>query len=145
MPTYLLFAFRNDNIPEFDTRWDVVKTCLSSSSDDHHLLHSCLGTGMRGGAYTCFVIILHLWFIRRSHFFLISLLVCWWCSITILPLLVHNIRTFATVTTPVPCVFVNTLQYHDTVDFAQDSETEDPQLVAEPRVGRNHGKTMGTH
>ena len=26
------------------------------------------------------------------------------------------------------CVLVNTLQYHDTVDFVQDSETEDPQL-----------------
>ena len=36
-----------------------------------------------------------------------------------------------------------TVQYHDTVDFVQDSETEDPQLVAEPGVGRNHGKTMG--
>ena len=26
---------------------DVVYPCLSSSSDDHHLSHSCLGTGMR--------------------------------------------------------------------------------------------------
>ena len=43
----------------------------------------------------------------------------------------------------VRCVLVNTLQYHDTVDFVQDSETEYPQLVAEPGVGRNHGKTMG--
>ena len=43
----------------------------------------------------------------------------------------------------VRCVLVNTLQYHDTVDVVQDSETEDPQLVAEPGVGRNHGKTMG--
>ena len=41
------------------------------------------------------------------------------------------------------CVLVNKLQYHDTVDFVQDSETEDPQLVAELGVGRNHGKTMG--
>ena len=31
-------------------------------------------------------------------------------------------------------MLVNTLQYHDTVDFVQDSETEDPQLVAEPGV-----------
>ena len=37
------------------------------------------------------------------------------------------------------CVLVNILQYHDTV---QDSETEDPQLVAEPGVGRNQGKTL---
>ena len=27
----------------------VVYPCLSSSSDDHHLSHSCLGTGMRLG------------------------------------------------------------------------------------------------
>ena len=40
------------------------------------------------------------------------------------------------------CVLVNMLQFHDTVDFVQDSETEDPQLVAEPGVGRNHGKRM---
>ena len=26
------------------------------------------------------------------------------------------------------CVLVNALQYHDTDDFVQDSETEDPQL-----------------
>ena len=48
-----------------------------------------------------------------------------------LPLLVQILRTFATVTTLVLGVLVNTLQYHDTVDFVQDSETEDPQLVAE--------------
>ena len=34
-------------------------------------------------------------------------------------------------TTPVLGVLVNTLQYLDTVDFVQDLETEDPQLVAE--------------
>ena len=72
---------------------------------------------------------------------------CCWCaggsSITILPLLEQIIRTFATVTIPVLCVLVNTSQCHDAVDFVQDSETEDPQLVAEPGVGRNHGKTMG--
>ena len=37
-------------------------------------------------------------------------------------------------------VLVKTLQHHDTVDFLHDSETEDPQLVAEPGVGRNHGR-----
>ena len=62
-----------------------------------------------------------------SALVLLSLLVCWWSSITILPLLVHIIRIFATVTIPVLCVLVNTLQCHDTVDFVQDSETEDPQ------------------
>ena len=40
-------------------------------------------------------------------------------------------------------VLANTSQNHDTVDFVQDLETEDPQLVAERRVGRNHGNTMG--
>ena len=60
-----------------------------------------------------------------------------------LPLLVQIIRTFAIVTIFVQCVLVHTLQYHDTVDFVQDSETEDPQLVAEPGVGRNHGSTTG--
>ena len=47
-------------------------------------------------------------------------------SITTLPLLVQIIRTFATVTTFVLCVWVNTYQHRDTVDFVQDSETEDP-------------------
>ena len=41
----------------------------------------------------------------------------------------------------VQCALANTLQSHDTVDFVQDSETEGPQLVVEPGVGRNHGKT----
>ena len=47
-------------------------------------------------------------------------------SITILSLLVQIIRTFATVTMFVKCVLANTLEYHDTVDLVQDSETEDP-------------------
>ena len=54
-----------------------------------------------------------------------SLSVYWWGSITILVLVVHIMRTFATVTTPVLGVLVNTLQYPDTGDFVQDSETED--------------------
>ena len=33
----------------WDTSRSVVYYCMSSSSYDHHLLHSCLGTGMRGG------------------------------------------------------------------------------------------------
>ena len=66
---------------------------------------------------TSFVIIVHVGFIRCPRSFLDP---CWcigWSSITILPLLVHVVRTSATVTTPVRCVLVNTLQYHDTVDF----------------------------
>ena len=122
---------------------NVVYLCLSSSSDDHLLSHSRLGTGMRGGARNKFC------HYRASLVHLASSIVfsCGWfvggSSTTILRLLVQIIRTFATVTIPVLCVLVNTLQYHDTVDLVQDSEKEDPQLVAEPSVGRNHGKTMG--
>ena len=49
-------------------------------------------------------------------------------------------------TTPVLGVLVNTLQYHDTVEFVQDSETEDPQLVAELASGskpwQDNGKEL---
>ena len=74
---------------------------------------------------------------------------CWsvgGSSITILPLLVQIIWTSATLANPCSvcvCVLVNTLQCHDSVNFVQDSATENPQLVAERGVGRNHGKTMG--
>ena len=70
---------------------------------------------MRFGAQKkVFVITVHLWFIWRLHLFVV---VVGGSSITILPLLVQIIRSFATVTTLVHCVLVNTLQYHDTVDF----------------------------
>ena len=100
--------------------------CLSSSSDDHHLSHSCLGTGMRFGPKNKFC------HYRSSLVHSASSIVfcCCWCvgvsSVTILPLLVQIIRTFATVTIFVQCVLANTLQYHDTVDFVQDSKTPDP-------------------
>ena len=113
-----------------DTNTCVVYPCLSSSSDDHHLLHSCLGTGMRGGAQNKFCHYFASLVHSASANVFISLLVCWWGSISILPFLVHIFRTFATGTTPVLCVLVNTLQHHDTVDFVQDSETEDPHLDA---------------
>ena len=74
-----------------------------------------------------FVIIVHLWFIRCPRSFLDN---CWCVgvsSITILPLLVQIIRTFATLTNLCSVCAGNTLHYHDTVDFVQDSETEDPQ------------------
>ena len=90
-----------------------------------------------------FVIIVHLWFSRCPQSFVVAVGVFGGSSITILLFLVRIIWTFATVTSFVLCVLVNTLQYHDIVDIVQDSETEDPQLVAEPGVGRNHGKTMG--
>ena len=41
------------------------------------------------------------------------------------------------------CASAKWLQYHDSVCVVQGSETEDPQLVAEPVVGRNHGQAMG--
>ena len=92
---------------------------------------------------TSFVIIGHLWFIRCPQSFIVAVGVFGGSSITILLFLVRNFWTFATVTIFVLCVLIDTLQYHDTVEFAQDSETEDPQLVAELGVGRNHGKTVG--
>ena len=89
---------------------------------------------------TSFVIIVHLWFIRRPRSFSV---VCWWE-------LYHYTATSGTDHLELrnrdnvfQCVLVITLQYHEAVDFVQDSETEDPQLVAEPGVGRNHGKTVG--
>ena len=113
----------------------VVSLCLSFSSDEHHLSHSCLGTGMRFGTQNKF---LSLSCIFGSFGvldrFLISVGVCWWEQY-------HDIATFGRDYLDlrnrfVRCVLVNTLQYHDTVDFVQDSETEDPQLVAEPGVKR---------
>ena len=59
----------------------VVYLCLSSSSDDRHLLHSCLGTGMRirtqKPVLSCIV---HLWFIRRPQLFF-SRCLCWWSDL----------------------------------------------------------------
>ena len=52
--------------------------------------------------------------------------------------MVHIIRTSQPWQIFVRCVLVNTLQYHDAVNFLQDSVTEDPQLVAEPGVGRKN-------
>ena len=68
---------------------------------------------------------MHLWFIRRPRSFSV---VVGGSSITILPHLVQITWTFAIVTIFVQCVLVNTLQYHDTVDFVQYSETEDPHM-----------------
>ena len=129
-------------VAEFREVWCILG--LSSSYDDHPLLHSCLGTGMRVGSQNKFCHFPPSMVHSASAIVFISLSVCKWGSITILLLLVHIIRTFATVTTPVLGVLVHTLQYHDIVNFVQDSETQDSQLVAELwRVGRNHGKTMG--
>ena len=113
----------------FLSRPDARQPCLSSSSDDHPLLQSCLGAGMRVESQNKFCHFLASLVHSASAIVFTSLSVCWWGSITILLLLVHIIRTFATVTTPVLGVLVNTLQYHDTVNFVHDSETEDPQPV----------------
>ena len=131
------FTFENFSsffLRSLDLHRSVVYPCLSSSSDDHPLLHSCLGTGMRVGSQKQVCHFLASLVHSASTIVFTSLSVCWWGSITILLLLVHFIRTFATVTTPVLGALVNTLQYHDTVDFEQASETEDPQ------VSKTHGR-----
>ena len=89
---------------------------------------------------TSFVIIVQLWFIRRPQLFSVVVGVfvgpvsryCHFWYRLFGPSQLWQIL--------VRCVLVNTSQYHDAVDFVQDPETEDPQLVA---VGRNHSKTMG--
>ena len=120
----------------------VVYPCLSSSSDDHPLLHSCLGTGLRVGSQNKYCHFRASLVRSASAIVFTSLSLCRWGSITILLLLVHISQVFATVTIPVLVALANTLQSHDTVDYVQDSETEDPQLVAGPSVGRNRGNTM---
>ena len=74
---------------------------------------------------TSFVIIVHLWSIRCAQSFVVAVGVSGGNGITILLFLVRIFWTFATVKIFVLCVLVNTLQYHDTVDIVQDSETED--------------------
>ena len=56
----------------------VVSPCLSSSSDEHHCSHSCLGTGLRFGTENNFVITVHLWFICLATVFSLFVLVYWW-------------------------------------------------------------------
>ena len=55
---------------------------------------------------------------------------------TVFVIIVH-LWTFASATFSV-CVLVYRLSYHDTATSVKDSETGDPQLVAQPSVGRNH-------
>ena len=50
----------------------VVSLCLSSSSDEHHCTHSCLGTAMQFGAQNILVILVHLWFIFIRNCFSVS-------------------------------------------------------------------------
>ena len=121
----------------------VVYPCLSSSSDDHLLLLSSLGTGMRVGSQNKFFHFRASLVHSASAIVFTSLSLCRWGSIKVLLLLVKSSQIFATVTILVLVALAKTLQSHDTVDFAQDSETEDPQLVAERRMGRNHGNTIG--
>ena len=55
----------------------VVSLCLSSSSEEHHCTHSCVGTGMRFGVSNILVILVQPWFIFIPKC-LWFLLVCWW-------------------------------------------------------------------
>ena len=48
-----------------------------------------------------------------------------------------------TLATVLVCVLVKRRQYHRTANSVKGSETGDPQLVAEPGVGRNHEWAMG--
>ena len=97
---------------------------------------------------TSFVIIVHLWFICVLDCFLIPFGV-WVGAVS------RHCHFWYRLFGPqqpwqifVRCVLVNTLQYHDTVDFVQDSETEDPQLVAERARGtkpwQDNGKEFMT-
>ena len=106
----------------------VVYPCLSFSSDDHHLSPSCLGTAMRFGTQNKFC---H----YRASF--IGSCDCFLILVGVLVGAVSRychfwLRLFGP-QQPwqilVRCVLVNTLQHHDTVDFAQDFETEDPQQL----------------
>ena len=111
----------------------VVYLGPSFSSDEHYCSHSCFGH-------------------RRADWKTETPLssyrasLCWclgWSSTTVLPLLVQIVWTFTIVAMCGLCALVNRPQYHDVVTVVQESETEDPQLVAEPGVGRNHGEAMG--
>ena len=106
----------------------VVYPDPSSSPDEHHhLSHSCLGTGMRFGTQNKFC------HYRASLVQSVSAIVrrCCWCfwwkqyhdtAISGTDYVdLRNRDNFCSV-----CVLVNTLQYHDTFDIVQDSETEDP-------------------
>ena len=91
--------------------WIVVYLFLPSSSDDHHPLHSCLGTGERVGTQNR--VCLHIVHLLAHPVSSIANCCCWFfggSSITTLPLLVMSIRTFATLTGIVQCVWVNTLR-----------------------------------
>ena len=60
-----------------------------------------------------FVIIVHLWFIWRLHRFVVVVV----GTVSRYAISGIDILTFATVTTSVQCVLVNTFQNHDTDDF----------------------------
>ena len=107
----------------------VVYLCLSSSSDDHPSMHSCLGTGTR--VETRKQVLSLSVFVGPSGI-IDRIGLCWrlgGSSITILP--ISNIDYsdhLQTVASIVRCVLVNTLQYLDTFDFVSDLETEDPHV-----------------
>ena len=99
----------------------VVYLSLSSSSGDHHLSHSCLGTGMRFGTQNKFG------HYRASSVHLASLIV----SLIPVGVLVGAVSRYCHSwyrlfghqqpwQILVLCVLVYTLQYHNTVDFVQD-------------------------
>ena len=88
-----------------ETVKDVVFPCLSSSSDEHLLLRSCLGTGMRVGSQNKFCHFLA----SLVHPASLVVFPSCWCvgesSTTILPLLGKIMWTITTATT-LSCVCV---------------------------------------
>ena len=103
----------------------LLAVCLgcrvSFSSDEHHRSHSCLGTGIRFGIQK-----------QLCHY---------GASLNIRIRDTFGVCVFASATFLV-CSLVKRSLYPCTDYFVNDSETGDPQLATEPRVGRNHGWAM---
>ena len=106
----------------FETVPTVVCPCLSSSSDDHHLSHSCLGTSMRFGTQKQ---VLSLSCIIGSFGVLDCFLIPVGVLVGAVSRYCHSWYRLFGPQQPwqilVRCVLVNTSQYHDTVDVVQDS------------------------
>ena len=96
----------------------VVYPCLSSSSDDHPLWHSCLGTGMRVESQKQVLSISrHLWFIRRRPLFAVVVVGVWWEQY-------HDTATSGT-------------DYSDLRSMARHRERIDEETAVGPRFGQD--------
>ena len=106
----------------------MVYLCLSSSSDEHLFVYSFLGTGLRFGLENKF-------FHYRASFGSSSIFWFWWEQH-------HDAATSGTACSDIrnsdnssPVCVGKYVTYRITIRsiFLKDLETEDPQLVAEPR------------